>query len=102
MQLGGIPLGTNGVNTAAGLRWQRLAQGLELRQQIPHGPAGHHCGDGLAPAGDQHGLAALHRIEQAGELGLGFSHFAALGIIIYWPMPGLLTNASEDGHLSCR
>jgi hypothetical protein len=72
MQLGGIPLGTNGVNTAA-------------------------------PAGNQHGLAALHRTEQAGELGLGFSHFeASLGIIIYWPMPGLLANASENGHLSCR
>ena len=29
---------------------------------------------GFAPAGDQHGFAALHRIEQAGELGLGLGH----------------------------
>jgi hypothetical protein len=34
--------GTNGVNTAAGLKGQRLAQGLELRQQIAHGPASLH------------------------------------------------------------
>jgi hypothetical protein len=65
---------TSGVSTASWLCGQRGAQGCELGQQITHAAAGHELGDGLAAAGDHHGLAGLHRIQQAGELGLGLCH----------------------------
>jgi hypothetical protein len=50
------------------------AQGLKLGQQIPPVETGHLLGNGLAAAGDHHRLPSLHRIQKAGELGLGFSH----------------------------
>ena len=45
-----------------------------LGQEIAHGKPGHQLSDGLAAAGDHHRLAALHRVEQARKLGLGFRH----------------------------
>lgn len=77
---GVVPESPHGLHTAGLLLRQRFSQGGELGQQITHAATRHQLGDGLAAAGNHHGLPGFHRIQQAGEPRLGIRHRQMQGV----------------------